>query len=928
MCQKYGRYMVIFAVGAVLTAAGRTYTWTNARNDGDWTQPGNFIEGSEQTPTGEEDPATVCPGADDQVYIPVDTTVVLEYDTSDSVKKASCEAFAALKAIRPYAGAVIDITVPGDTTFPLTCSLARGTTESNYNMGHLIKRGAGELVLNAAGTIFAGSDYYDYYCEMTVDEGVVRVVPDAVTAYIHLGKVTINENGTLFTANTTGNVSKCYTMFKYLYGSGTITNDSTASAQRMRVDSYGDFSGRITGNIYYYSSGLLRLTGTESTFPAFTLYQNYGHGVAETHGSVEVAKFGMKPVDGVKTPSSIGYEDVLLVRDNGGAIRYIGHSETTDKDLRYWPQTTTYPLYLDGGPYGGLHWTGLWGHRESSASYQYVMLRLILQGSNTQDCVMSGPIEARTKDTTNYTFCITKQGTGTWYMKHNDSSRMLGVWRIVNGTLKYDTIAEAGINSALGSSTMLYKDLSGVLALDTNKVDYAFWLGGGTSGNRANLEYVGETNCVSTTRRFVVNGTGALLNNGTGRLRISDFIATNTTATLVLGGSNTLENVADCIADGGDATMSVVKEGIGTWRLGTNCTFTGALDVKAGRLFVGNDELYNYYRWVIRATYNTTTGSGKERYVGLRSFGLFDDEGNDRVYCLSHEGDWRPTDGSGNYDTTKGYYGSYPYSYQTFSRELNLKEGHFLVTRYDGTFKPFTTGGNAAVSNLFAHVSFNPTFYSRNPQSPPLYGSEAHWIAFTMRPVKGTPIKSWDYVNSYNNESYQMISNCYLEASVDGRVWDKLAEITNDTKPNKDKWQSDNTTAYVAGYTTHTTGMPIPPGPTNAVAFAASSVSVAAGAELIARAPEKPVIRALTVDGLAGGGTIDGFAFASDLTLTVDNVASAAGLTIPMTFRNVEGLETSGWTVSVGDKVKAGLHVSALSSGLTIIPTGMQFILR
>ena len=161
MHQKYGRLMVVFAVGALLAAAGDNYTWTNARGDGDWTQPGNFIEGAVQTPTGEETVAIVCPGADDEVFLPVNAAVTLEYDTSDPVKKASCEAFAAVKAIRPYAGAVIDITVPGNTTFPLACSLARGTAESNYNMGHLVKRGAGELVLNAAGTIFSGSDYHD-----------------------------------------------------------------------------------------------------------------------------------------------------------------------------------------------------------------------------------------------------------------------------------------------------------------------------------------------------------------------------------------------------------------------------------------------------------------------------------------------------------------------------------------------------------------------------------------------------------------------------------------------------------------------------------------------------------------------------------------------------------------------------------------------
>ena len=689
MCQKYGRYMVAFAVGVALTAAAETtYTWTNARGDGDWANPANFIEGAVQTPSGAEDPATVCPGADDQVYIPVNTTIVLEYDTSDPVKKASCEAFAAVKSIRPYAGAVIDVTVPGDTAFPLACSLARGVSESNYNMGHLVKRGAGELVLNAAGIINANSskyqEYYDYYCEMTVDAGVVRVLPEALTAHIHLGKVTINENGTLFTANTSGNGSESYTMFKYLYGSGTITNDYTSSC-RMRVDKYGDFSGRITGSIAYYSGGRLRLTGTESTFPSITIYQNYGNGVgSEGNGSIEVAKFGTKAVDGVKVPSSIGYGETILVRDNAAAILYLGNGETTDKDIRFWPQQTTYPLFLDGGVHGGLVWTGLWGHRDTTTSYEYKMKRLILQGSNTQECVMSGVIESRIcKDTpgTNYTFCITKQGTGTWRMVHNDASRMHGVWRVVDGTLRYDTIAEAGKNSALGSSTMLYKNLRGVLALDENKVDYAFWLGGGTSGNRANLEYVGETNCVSTTRRFAVTGTGGILNNGGGFLRLSDFYATNTASTLVLGGTNTLDNVADEIADGGNATMSVTKEGSGTWRLGSNCTFTGALNVKGGQLVVGNPEKYEYYRWVIRANY--TSGSADSttanRTVAIKSFGLFDSEGNDRVYGLSDDGNWQ------TYSDKTWYYG-FAYAYETpffansVMKRLSLEPGHFVVT--------------------------------------------------------------------------------------------------------------------------------------------------------------------------------------------------------------------------------------------------------
>ena len=542
---------------------------------------------------------------------------------------------------------------------------------------------------------------------------------------------------------------------------------------------------------------------------------------------------------------------------------------------------------------------------------------------------MSGTIQNILKNGTNYTFCITKQGTGTWRMAHNADSDMRGVWRITNGTLRYDTIAEAGVNSALGRSSVLYADKVD-LVRDENKVDYAFWLGGGAGGNRANLEYVGTTNCISTTRRFAVNGTGGVLNNGIGGfLRLSDFVATNTASTLILGGTNTLDNVADCIADGGNAKMSVVKEGPGTWRLGTNCTFTGSLDVKGGRLVVGNPPCWNYYRWVIRATYNTTTGSGAERVIGLKSFGLFDADGNDRIYCLSHEGDW--------YNSDKGYYYSYAYSYadEVFGgsgKVLAIDEGHFRVTRYSGQYNTFTTGGHAAISNLFAHSDWaSPNFYSRQPnQAPPLYTNEDRWYAFTMRPVSGAPITSWDYVNDYYNQSYQMISNCLLEASVDGRSWTKLAEVTNDTRPTHGKWQSDNTTAYVAGYTTHTTGMPIPPGPTNAVEFAASSVSVAAGAVLEAQnLPEKPVIHRLVVDAAAGGGTIDGFAFAPDTELVVVNAPIGGSIAVPMTFANVSGLEdVSGWALSINGKSKPSERLMVSVAGFKITSPGVLLIVR
>ena len=912
--------IVVVAMFCCLVSRGETFTWTNALGDGDWTKPGNFVVGSDAT--GEV--ATAAPGASDDVYIPIGTTVTLEYDVADADRKASCEAFAAVSRVFPYAGDVIDITVPDGETLPLACAVSCGTSESDANAGRIVKRGSGELDLNSVGKVTSGGEYYDYNCSITVDEGVLRLPQIGVDGHFHVGTTDVGKNGVLFTAATSSSTS---TKFYSLNGSGLVTNDHGIS--RLQIATRSVFYGRLGGSILYYSSGWLTLGGSESTASApsleFSVYQNFGRGVAsDAYGCVEVATFGRKAVDGVSTPSSIGYSETIQTRDNGGAFRYIGTGETTDKDLRIWPQTTDYPTYLDGGPHGGLVWTGLWGQRDNYYStFQPMMIRLVLQGSNTAECVMSGKIECRSKGGTNYTFCITKQGTGTWRMAHNDDSDMRGAWRIVDGTLRYDTIAEVGVNSALGKSSVLYAN-KGAYALDENKVDYAFWLGGGSGGNRANLEYVGTTNCISSTRRFAVTGTGGVLNNGEGGfLRLSDFVATNTPSTLVLGGSNSLDNAADCIADGGNAQMSVVKEGSGTWRLGTNCTFTGSLDVKEGTLIVGNP-LWGYYRWVIKATYNTTSTSGKERYVGLKSFGLFDADGNDRIFCLSHDGDW--------YANSSGQYCSNPYSYSktvfgSDSQSLAIDEGHFRITYHDGKSKSFTTGGNADVSNLFAHVDYNPTFYSRTPQSPPLYESTNHWIVFTMRPKTGAPIASWDYVNAYYNATYQMISNCVLEASVDGASWTKIDEVTNDTEPTRNTWQSDNSTSYVVGYATHATGMKIPSGPTNVVVFAPSSVSVANGAVLKSQSlPERPVIRELAVDASTGGGTIDGFELASDLTLKITNMPSG-GATIPVTFKNVTGLDDiSGWTLNVDGRAKSVNRLSASAAGFTVTSPGTVLI--
>ena len=929
--------MAVMAVAASVAVAASavdlvTYWWTGAANDGDWSNPENFAVGSASGAV-----ATIVPGSDGSnadVFVPKNTTHTFEYNPSDPAKMASLNAFSGMYRIRPQATTIkFYITVPEGQTYSLNCAIVRGANTSNYNSGHVYKRGLGELRLGALGRYPSSGKNWDYFCAITVEEGVLKMAQDEIaTPHCSFGWIDVKEGATLFTMRTT-NSTDSSTDIHYLYGAGTITNDYADGSCRLQVEKTADFSGRITGSIYLYTGGNLRLTGTDSIMPySVVLTGNSGGGVTgSSSGTMAVTSLGTKKVDDEGVPSSIGCGSTIITRDNGGALLYLGGGETTDKDLRLWPQSTPYPSYIDAGANGGIVWTGMWGHRDTtSSSFQPVMLRLVLQGSNSQECVMSGTIESRTKSGTNYTFCITKQGTGTWCMAHNADSDMRGVWRVLGGTLRYDTIANANINTSLGLSTRLYKDLGGVLAIDSNKVDYAFWLGGGEGVGRANLEYVGATNCTSTTRRFAVNGEVGILNNGGGFLRLSDFVATNTASTLVLGGTNTLDNMADCIADGGNASMSVVKEGSGTWRLGTNCTFTGALDVRGGKLVLGNPEKYTYYRWSIKENFftNLTSRTGaSQQTVRFYSFGLYDKDGRDWAENLSDEGYYTNDASDQNRYVTAKYVKNA--LYDTFGSSINagVRAGGFRLGANSIKYN-----GSQGFSNLFTHVAADKYFtdWNRAKQLLIRETNATSWVVFVMRPPENAnPITSWDYVNGWKSDAEnQLIRVSTLEASVDGNSWDELQRIERMGWPESSgRWQSDDS-VYSAPFDTHF-GMPIPPGPTNDVAFAASSVSVAAGAELVAYAPERPVIRARTVDGTAGGGTVDGFAFAADCTVDVVNAPSGTSFEIPMALANATGLSgAAGWTVKFNGADKANVRLSASASGIRVRPIGARFILR
>jgi fibronectin-binding autotransporter adhesin len=192
---------------------------------------------------------------------------------------------------------------------------------------------------------------------------------------------------------------------------------------------------------------------------------------------------------------------------------------------------------------------------------------LTLRGTNTGNNEISGAIVDNSA--INKT-SISKSDAGAWILSGNSS--YTGGVTVGAGTLSFTSVANTGINSALG-------------AAGTIKI--------GTTATTGTLNYTG-TGTTSSNRTVDLAGTtgGATINaNGSGTLKFTNnFTASGAGSKLLrLGGNNTGANeISGAIVNNSVGnTSALTKADAGTWILSGNNTYTGATTISAGTLQIG-----------------------------------------------------------------------------------------------------------------------------------------------------------------------------------------------------------------------------------------------------------------------------------------------------------------------------------------------------
>lgn len=191
-------------------------------------------------------------------------------------------------------------------------------------------------------------------------------------------------------------------------------------------------------------------------------------------------------------------------------------------------------------------------------------------------------------------------------------------------------------------------------------------------------------------------------------------------------------------------------------------------------------------------------------------------------------------------------------------------------------------------------------------------------------------MKSWRFEGSLDGLSWEVLTNVEISVDTTDMTYDNRRQYSNKWYSHREqKWWGD---AFSSGrrLTAEDPGFPLR-GYAEKTGLNALKdvkwVSVAPGAKLIANG--EVTIKGLSVDPAVGTGTIEGFSFAEEGTINVENVTGReAAFDVDVT--NCTGFGNVGnWQVAVNGQVRSSWTATATADGhVTVKAGGLMLIVK
>ena len=889
----------VFAISTAFATAmsfGGDFTWVGD-DSSSWKSPDSYAE-------------KAVPAENDTVTFP--------QDAKATITDAEFDFVSSLGEIILQRKCTVTFDVTGEKSFACPIHQPASTKEeaTNYHLANVIvKCGSGSLTLAAHGKNPVNDSCTDYMASVDVCEGALKYYQGSEGIEFNTFNVvdiSVAEAGQLFLPR----YASVTVLGDSVTGLGLITNDnptvSTAEAdlttltfQNATSVFEGSFGGPINVRYTYKEDGFFCAAGTNSTFTGLPIV--YGG------GTLGVAKFGK-----VGEASSIGPRDFIYMRQNGCRLLYIGtEDEQTDKGI-YLSQNPL-PNVIDAGERGGVEFTGAWCYWSTYRCFGYTDLA----GSNTEhECVFSGPFTEPSKSGVfNWSTFLTKKGPGIWRFADNANRRNRGVVAVEDGILRFDSIAEAGEVCSLGLSSILTERVYESDVTKAPLVPYAFLLGGGESPV---FEYTGTADATCSTRPIAVQGDATLRNATDRNFAFANVFGLGDGAkTLTLAGdSATAENRLSTVTNA-CGTLSIAKEGAGTWTLKGDVDVNGSVSVKGGTLVIErakSPQRATWFRLNVKENYvnklkaeGHSIANSQRVYVQQQELGFYDADGNRQGTNLSFVAP------EGGVEALQA--GEVAYLAGTWSG----KETRTPALLFD---EKVTTTSAVAGWHCTAPGQMTPT----DPNT---------WARLVMRlPDDITEVVAYDYSNFSGIESddpargYQM-RQFSIDASLDGKTWVEVTNVTDATESETaNVWHSDGS-AIQAGEAGVRKGAGYPINTkigetTHVFEDGIVSVSVAEGATLRADGEGgELVVKGLTIDPDAGAGTVDGFAFAENGVLNLTKLPSGGGA-YKFTLRNCKGFgNVADWSARLNGQPTDKFTFAANDDGtVTVFRKGLMLLFR